>query len=60
MMFSFALDIDTPAIRNNLSGWFSKAIQKANRMIPLFKKTAITSKKYPSNYSTIVKKYKKK
>ena len=39
---------------------YNLPIQNANRMIPLFKKTAITSKKYPSNYSTIVKKYKKK
>ncbi len=33
-------------------------INNAIRMIPVFKKTRETDKKYPRNYSTIVKKYK--
>lgn len=35
-------------------------IENANRMIPLFKKNNKTLKKYPKNYSILVKKYKKK
>lgn len=39
---------------------YTLPIQNSNRMIPILKKVAITPKKYPSNYSTIVKKHKKK
>lgn len=35
-------------------------IEKANRMVPLFRKTAKTSTKYPKKYSLLLKKYKKK
>ena len=37
---------------------YSLPINNAIRMIPVFKKNSITDKKYPRNYSTIVKKYK--
>lgn len=39
---------------------YTLPIQNSNRMIPILKKVAITPKKYPSNYSAIVKKHKKK
>ncbi len=38
---------------------YNLPIQNSKRTIPVFKKIAITDKKYPRNYSTIVKKYKK-
>ena len=38
---------------------YNLPIQNSKRTIPVFKKNDITDKKYPRNYSSIVKKYKK-
>lgn len=38
---------------------YNLPIQNSKRTIPVFKKTDVTDKKYPRNYSSIVKKYKK-
>ena len=38
---------------------YNLPIQNSKRTIPVFKKNDVTDKKYPRNYSSIVKKYKK-
>lgn len=38
---------------------YNLPVQNSKRTIPVFKKIGVTDKKYPRNYGTIVKKYKK-